>query len=192
MNIRVLLTPLKRVSDIYPEELLITGGDATLVGHLRAVANFSTEQMGIDVTEDGKEIVRERGFCIHKACRCCPAITIDCQSRIDWHGAFLQKIGNTHPKERIVEIQPPVSITPDGCRRTLKCSAFQQLKILTKDETLRLVSAIIAATLPYYARPEKAAADKAFGKPWTSAPVEWVGDPRWQTAYETFLFENFA
>ena len=194
MSIRVLLasTPqfLRKDEHIYPEELLITGQDPNRVVHLRAVHNFSTEQMGVDVNSEN--IVMERGFCIHKACRCCPAITINCKSMIDWEGAVIQRDGNIHPEQRIIEIQPPVDITTTVYNNVIKCSTFRKLKILTKDETIRLVSTIIAMTLPYYTRPKDVEKDKALGKSLTKARVEWIGERRWAAEYDLFLLENFA
>lgn len=199
MTIRVLLAPdphfvtcmqKRGASPITQEELSLTGQDPKLVGHLRAINNFSTEQMGVDMSKAGENTVRERGFCIHKACRCCPAITMDCKSMIEWEGAAMQKIGNKNPKQRIIEIQSPVDITPEWYKQTIACPTFQQLKILTKEETIRLVSSIIAVTLPYYASPQDMAEATALGKPFTAAFVEWGGDKRWPAEYDLFILEN--
>lgn len=111
---------------------------------------------------------------------------------IDWEGSVIQRKGNENPMQRIIEIQPPVDITPEWYRQTIACPAFRKLKVLTKDQTIRLVSSIVAMTLPYYALPEDVAKDKALGKSLTAARVEWIGDKRWDAEYDLFLLENFA
>lgn len=198
MSIRVLLSPdphwttcvLKRAEPIDIEELYLAKGDATRVGHLRAVTSFCTEQMGVDITQT--HIVMERGFCIHPACPITPLISIDCKTDMDWEGSFIQKIGNTHPMQRLIEIHPPANITPPLYRKVVACPTYRKLKVLTKDQTIRLVSSIVAVTLPYYALPQDSSRHKTFGKPFTSAPVEWLGDKRWHAEYDLFLLENFA
>lgn len=198
MSIRVLLTrdlyaPIyrhKTDDPIDPEELFITGQDPQRVNHLRSITHYTTEQMGVNVKSEN--IIRERGFCIHKACRCCPAIKIHCKSMIDWGGSVIQRKRNKNPMQRIIEIQSPIDITPEWYRQTIACHTFRKLKVLTKDQTIRLVSSIVAITLPYYALPEDVAKDKTLGKSLTAARVEWSGDKRWVSEYDLFLLENFA
>lgn len=202
MSIRVLLAPdphfttcvLKKSEPINLEELKLTKGEETRVGHLRSVTGFCTEQMGVDITQASNitNMVMERGFCVHGTCAISPVITIDCKSMIEWEGSVIQTKGNTNLKQRIIEIHTPIDITPEVYRKVVACPTFRKLKVLTKDETIRLVSSIVAMTLPYYALPQDIKKHKALGKTLTSAPVEWIGDKRWHVEYDLFLLENMT
>ena len=185
MSVRVLLATDCNFSCKFndppnSDELYMVANEKERLPHLRGIFNYLLDMPG------------ERGWCIHKACACCPAITIDLKTEIEWDGLYIEKMGNTNPKERLIEVQPPKSITYVWYRQALKCDELRRKRVLTKSETIEVVSRIMAVTLPYYAIPSVVEQDKAAGKPLTSADVREAGDPRWMSEYELYLLENFA